>query len=304
MADKSLETPFAAEGQMLLLQLRKKATNDEIQETINKIHEQATEQGIADVLIPSTDAFVTAICRLGAKSLSHVLSCIERGKERLLNIGKESDAAGRQIVASVVEYWKDQPGVAVRIIDLLLNYTIVSPMNVVQWALGDYLGAGETLVKSWVFEIVSNTVVKVTKRNRQIALARFQKGLPQEQIEMVEATLTKDRANARELFKYIEDQVRGVAEGAADVLIEKETSGELSPENGQFIRGWAKRWHTVFLRKAQVEESVVGEEAVEARIKLLAAEPEPVPESEPEPMQQDGNGIVDNLDVANGDDIL
>ncbi|KAF2823924.1 cap binding protein [Ophiobolus disseminans] len=279
-------TPYAAEGQTLLAQLRKKATADDIQVTIDKIHEKALEQGIAEVLVPSTDAFVTAICRLGAKSLSHVLSCIERGKDRLLELS-QNEVARRQIVASVVEYWKDQPGVAVRIIDILLNYTILAPMTVVQWVFGSHMGAGEALTESWVFEMVSNTVAKVTNRNRQIASARLQKGLPQEQIDMVEATLAKDRDNARDLFRYIEDSMRGVAEGSADVLIEKQTSGELAEGDVSIIRAWGKRWHTVFIRKAQVEESVVGEDAVEARIKLLAAEPDI-----PEVMDQD-NGVAE-----------
>ncbi|KAJ4335907.1 Nuclear cap-binding protein subunit 1 [Didymella glomerata] len=267
------QTPYAAEGQALLHQLRKKAPAEEVQATINKIHEQAIEHGISEVLVPSTDAFVTAICRLGAKSLSHVLSCIERGKDRLLEIS-QNEVARRQIVASVVEYWKDQPGVAVRIIDILLNYTILAPMTVVQWVFGSHLGAGEALTESWVLEMVSNTVAKVTNRNRQIASARIQKGLPADQIEMVDATLAKDRDNARELFKYIEDSTRGVSEGSADTLMEKKTSGALSEEEAQLIQAWGRRWHQTFLRKAQVEESVVGEQAVEARIKLLAAEPD------------------------------
>jgi nuclear cap-binding protein subunit 1 len=140
---------------------------------------------------------------------------------------------------------------------------------------------------------VSNTVAKVTNRNRQIAEARLQKGLPQEQIDMVEATLAKDRDNARELFTYIEDSMRGVSEGSADVLIEKQSSGELSEAEVMLIRAWGKRWHTVFIRKAAVEESVVGEDAVEARIRLLAAEPDL-----PEVMDQDGNDVAE---AANGD---
>jgi len=294
---KASETPYGQEGQTLLMQLRKKAAPEEIQETINKIHEQAAQQGVADVLVPSTDAFVTAICRLGAKSLSHVLSCIERGKDRLLDIAQQSELARRQIVASVIEYWKDQPGVAVRIIDILLNYMILAPMTVVQWVFGDYMDAGESLAKSWVFEMVSNTIAKVTNRNRQIASARVQKDLPQEQIDMVEATLSKDRDNARELFKYLEDALRGVADGSADRLIEKETNGELSSEDGQLIRAWGKRWHTVFIRKAAVEESVVGEDAVEARIKLLAAEPNSEAMAIDEAVDE-GNG---NAEDVNGD---
>ena len=44
---------------------------------------------------------------------------------------------------------------------------------------------------------------------------KLEKNLPQEQIDMVEATLAKDRQNARELFTFIEDSMRGVEEGCA-----------------------------------------------------------------------------------------
>jgi nuclear cap-binding protein subunit 1 len=165
-------------------------------------------------------------------------------------------------------------------------------MTVVQWVFGEHLGAGESLTESWVFEMVSNTVAKVTNRNRQIASARLQKGLPQEQIEMVEATLAKDREAARELFQYIEDSMRGVAEGAADGLVEKSSNGELKQDEVDLIKAWGKRWHTVFVRKSQVEESVVGEEAVEARIRLLAAEPDELAES----METDGDGVAQATD--------
>lgn len=255
------------------------------------------EQGVTDPLVPAADALVTAICRAGAKSSSHVLNCIEKGKDQLLSISNTSETARRQIVASVVEYWIDQPGNAVRIVDNLLNYGILTPTSIVQWALGDYLGAGESLAKSWIYEMVSSTVTKVTRRNRQILQHLLQKGLPQEQVEIIEATLPKERENARNLFKYIEDTLRGVAQGG-DVLLEKESNGEMSAEDGQLIRAWAQRWHTVFLRKAQVEESVVGEQAVEIKSKLLAAENARDAEAaaaaaaaEPQPMEEDSKDV-------------
>ncbi|KAH7122575.1 cap binding protein [Dendryphion nanum] len=297
------DTPFAAEGQALLHQLRKKASADDIQETINKIHEKAVEQGIADVLVPSTDAFVTAICRLGAKSLSHVLSSIERGVERLQQIAQTSDAARRQIAASVVQYWKDQPGVAVRIIVILLNYQVLAPMTVAQWALGDYLGAGECLSKSWLFDMVSITMSKVAARNHQIVAARLQNDLSPSQIEVVEKTLNDERASTRELFKYIDDQLKGIVDGSADTFMEIEDNGGISQEDVKYIRSWAARWRTVFLRKGQVEESIIGEVAIEAGLRLLP--PPSEPDLEPEPQVEesaDGNGMMEDLDVANLDD--
>ena len=124
------------------------------------------------------------------------------------------------------------------------------------------------------------------------------KNLPQDMVDMVEETLGRDREAARELFKYIEDVLRGIAQGSADRLMEKEMNGELSKDDVELIRSWGKRWHTVFVRKAAVEESVVGEQAVEARIKLLAAEPDP----EPEAMEtDDANGAAKEEVATNGD---
>lgn len=121
----------------------------------------------------------------------------------------------------------------------------------------------------------------------------------QNQLEYVDATLAKDRENVRELFKYIEDVLQGWAQGSADRLIEKATNGQMSNEDVELIKSWGKRWHTVFYRKRAVLESVVGEQAVEARIKLLPAAPEP----ELEAMDTDAaaNGMVTDDVATNGD---
>ncbi|OCK82716.1 hypothetical protein K432DRAFT_323756 [Lepidopterella palustris CBS 459.81] len=266
-------TPYASEGRQLCSQIRKKAAEEEIQETINTIHTKAAEAKVSDVLVASTDAYMTCICFIGSKSLSHVLSCIERSKERLLAIGPQSEAARRQIVSSVVDYWRDQPGIAVNIVDKLLNYTILSPMCVVQWALSDHLGAGEALSESWIFEMVAGTVGKVTNRVRQIVAARLQRGLPEEQVAMLDETLMKERDAMRALFKFIDDSVKAVSDGISDIFIKKVRSGELSDEDAALIKAWGRRWQTVFIRKAQVEEAVVGEEAVESKVRVLNAEP-------------------------------
>ena len=124
---------------------------------------------LGDPLLMSTDAYMTAICYIGSKSLSHVLSSIERCKERLLAIGPASSGAQKQIIESVMQYWKDQPGVGVNIVDKLLNYTILSPASVVEWALSK---KGERLAETFVFEMVSSTIGKVTGRVRQVQKAK------------------------------------------------------------------------------------------------------------------------------------
>ncbi|KAF2490515.1 nuclear cap-binding complex, subunit NCBP1/CBP80 [Lophium mytilinum] len=286
-------TPYAAEGALLQSQIRKKAPDAEIQETLNVIHAKASEAGVDDVLIPSTDAFVTCICYIGSVSFSHLISIVDRCKERLLAIGQESEAARRQIIASIVAYWKDQPGNAINIIDKLLNYTILTPISVIQWALADHLGAGEALSESWTYEMVAKTVAKVTNRVRQIVAARLQEGLTQEQIDSIDETLIKEREGMRSYFKFIDDAANVVALGINDAFIEKETNGELSAEDAAVIKAWGKRWQVVFRRKAQVEETVVGEQAVDARVRLLPVQMETDPKVE----SQNGNGAMDGVTV-------
>lgn len=258
---------------------------------MDQIHALAAEHGVADPLVPSTDGYVTAICYIGSKSLSHVLSCIERCKERLLGLGAQSEDARRQIITSVVEYWKDQPGTAVNIVDKLLNYTILSPESVVGWALGQTdqgLGNGSGLADGWRYEMVAGTVGKVTNRVRQIAAARIQAktqgGLDEDQVQTIDQTLVRERDSMRSLFSMIEDAVGGVAAGAADGLIEAEGGESLSEDDAELVRGWGGRWARVFRRKGAVEETIVGEMAVAV---ALAAAPEPQA-MEPEMMVNDG----------------
>lgn len=249
-------TPYFKEGQEIMQLIRKKATDEEIQPFIAAIEEQAQSMGVEDPKVPSTDALMTAICYVGSKSLSHVLSCIERNKDRLLAIGSASTQARCQIITSVMEYWADQPGIAINIIDKLLNYTIISPLSVLEWALTENIAAGTILSKSHIFEMISATVGKVTNRMRQIVAARTQPGLYEPQLSVLDETLARERADMQALFKFIEDSIVSVAAGSNDEMMERgDGSGDL-PEDA-IIRQWGRRWLRVFRRKLAVEEAFI-----------------------------------------------
>lgn len=238
--------------------IRKKAGDEEIQPIIASIEEQAKGLGVEDPMLPSTDAFVTSICYVGAKSLSHVLSCIERNKERLLAIGPQSSGARCQIITSVMDYWTDQPGIAINIIDKLLNYTILSPLSVIEWALVHHLTAGTVLARTEVYEMTAATIGKVTNRMRQIVAARVQPGLYEPQLSVIHDTLVRERGDMQALFKVTEDALVSIATGSNDELMERgDGSGDL-PEDG-ILRQWGRRWLRVFRRKAAVEESFITE---------------------------------------------
>ncbi|KAI1391236.1 MIF4G like-domain-containing protein [Hypoxylon trugodes] len=232
--------PFAAEGREIASLLKRKAPDEEIQPIIDRIHSAALDQSI-DPLVSSTDVFMTAVCWVGSKSLSHVLACIERTKDRLLDAGAASEAARAQIITAVVTYWSAHPGVAITIVEKLLNYSIITPGAVIDWALvGDRAGPyGQALSKAWVFELVFNTVVKVTTRLRQVVSSGASEG-------------TEDEvAGMRELFKSMEDALVSWAQGTKDQIMDPVVS-----DGGEdLVKRWGERWLRVFRRRSAIEET-------------------------------------------------
>jgi nuclear cap-binding protein subunit 1 len=279
LANRMLDTPFSKEGQEILALLRKKSPEDAIQPVIDRIHAQALDISLPDPLVLSTDAYVTAICYIGSKSLSHVLSCIERCKERLLTLGPQSSNARKQIIESVMEYWKDQPGIGVNIVDKLLNYTILSPASVVEWALGKQ---GKRLGEAFVYEMVSATVGKVTGRVRQVVRATKAPGLTSEQRKLLEGSAESERGSMRELFRLMEDLLVGWAGGSKDQVLE---SGDGESEGEKMVRQWGERWLRVFRRKFAVEEAW-GLEVGKQRVEDVVAVPD----------ANGGNGVVEMVE--------
>lgn len=252
------QTPYAKEGREVLALLKKKAPEDEIQRPLDSVHVQAAAMGAPDPLVPSTDIYVTAILSIGSKSLSHVLSTIDRCKDRLLEIGQQSEPARRQIVASVLDFWADQPGTAVNIVDKLLNYTIITPMAVIQLAMQDRMNRGRALASSQIYEMVSITMFKVTNRVRQVLRERNNPKVPFEQRVQIDEALPRERQGMRALFDTIEDAVAAVATGAQDEMME---SLDADSTERDLIMLWGARWARVWRRKRAVEDSAVGEAA-------------------------------------------
>jgi nuclear cap-binding protein subunit 1 len=295
--------PYAKQGSELMQLIRKKATDEEIEPIIAEIEQQAKEHGLEEVMIPSTDAFVTSVCFVGSKSLSHVLSCIERNKERLLAIGPRSSPARRQILTSVMEYWAEQPGIAINIIDKLLNYTILTPLSVVEWALLDRIDAGKILAQTHVYEMLAATVGKVTNRIRQIVAARTQPGLYEPQLSVLDETLVRERNDMQGLFGLIGDCLAPVARGSNDELMERGDDAHTQAEN-ELIRQWAQRWLRVFKRKADVEAAFIEDAMASATpVGTQAPPPPPVPveeESAASAVVEEEERVVEDA-AANGD---
>ena len=147
-------------------------------------------------------------------------------------------------MASVMEYWSEKPGTGINIVDKLLNYTILSPSSVVQWALADTSHRIEDLTKAHIFELVAGTVNKVSKRVRQVVKARQEESLPLEQLAFLGKTLSKEQAQMHDLFGLLEVRLEELGNFSKD-----ESFGGIPQVNE-----WPRRWLRVFQRKKQVEE--------------------------------------------------
>lgn len=155
-----------------------------------------------------------------------------------------------------MEYWREKPGIGVNVVDKLLNYTILTPLSVITWALVDNIGKGQILAHAHIYEMVASTMHKVTNRVRQIVVARNQRGLPTEQVRILDETLAKERGDMSILFATVEDALMSVATGIVDEMAESEDQDE---SEEALLRGWGGRWLRVFRRKMAVEEAWVGE---------------------------------------------
>ncbi|KAB5575975.1 MIF4G like-domain-containing protein [Coniochaeta sp. 2T2.1] len=284
------DVPFAPEGRELASLLRKKDSQDDIQPIIDRIQSEALDRNL-DPLVTSTDVFVTAVLHMGSKTLSHVLAAIERNKDRLLDIGSASDAAREQILDSVANYWAAHPGVAVTIVEKLLNYSILQPLTVVRWALVTKAGksTGDSLAEAHVYEVVLNTVVKVSSRVRQlvsapppsVAKSDGDVAMGGAQLSSTEEAEVKAM---RDLFRGIEDALVSWASGSKDEMLEAEFgAGDGKSERDAMVKRWGQRWLRVFRRRGAIEEAFL----VEAARKRAAM---PAAEAEVETQAEEKNG--------------
>lgn len=278
----SSDEPFASDARDLLQLVKKKATPEDVQPVLDIIKDKAESAGL-DPLLTVTDVYMLCILVVGSKSLSHVISAVERHKEFLLSAGRQSERARCQITTTVVDYWKNRPGTAVGIVDKLLNYTIVTPASVVEWSFGpETLRRGTVLAHNWLYEIVSSTINKVTTQVRQIRDAIVQSKVtlaPEKEIESLEEIFKTERDKMNALFDSIQTFLERVTSGQAEAEFRSQSQSQTKVETADdddaradelknHIAGWAFRWSRVFERKSMVANMVVSDDAVETAIAI------------------------------------
>jgi nuclear cap-binding protein subunit 1 len=207
-----------------------------------------------DPLVASTDVFMTSVVWVGSKSLSHVLACIDRTRARLIEAGAASEQARGQIISSVMDYWHAHPGVALSIIEKLLNYSILTPIAVINWALvGAGSDGGAALARPHVFEMVFHTVAKVTGRARLV--------VSDPAVDL--HTKAADVAAMRALFAALEDALVGWATTTKKTKDEMDEGGDDNDDDNSdaLLRRWGAKWLRVFRRRCAIEEAFLTDAA-------------------------------------------
>lgn len=164
-------------------------------------------------------------------------------------------------------FWSAHPGVALCIIEKLLNYSILVPSAVINWALVTEAGAtrGDALARAHVYELVFTTVIKVTNRVRQVVRRSSTPDAAME--DDADAAKDAEVAAMRDLFRAMEDALVSWAEGTKDEQVEMEIGdGEGRSEREALVRRWGQQWLRVFRRRAAIEEAFLVEAAKERRM--------------------------------------
>ncbi|KAF8532930.1 MIF4G like-domain-containing protein, partial [Trichophaea hybrida] len=213
---------FKDKGKALLIAVSDRKDEEEIEPLIVNIAESAAELGL--VTDPSDPALSPATLT------SH-----------LLVIGTEHPDARRQIVGSVLTYWKDQPGIGANVVDKLLNYSVVTPLSVIEWVLYD--AGPEALAKTYAWEMVATTINKVNNRVRQISAAR--PSVAEEQLSVFEETLRNAEAEQAQILAEVEKRLSELAQL-------KDEDDSVDVESRAWIQWWAKGWLRAFRRMFEV----------------------------------------------------
>ena len=287
--------PFSAEARELVSLIRKKATDEEFDAALEKIR-VATKEAAGTEFDPETavtDAFVTSICWVGSKSLSHALNVIERYRIRLAAIAEptpdsadtaasDPNSGKKQIITSVLAYWTDQPAIGINLVDKLVNYQVLSPTMVIEWCLVDHVNRGHALSLTWVWELVTQILDKVVGRVKHVVAAMRRPGLPEDQIEILKPALEREMNEMRVLFELVDDKLNAIEGGFEDGMMETDitdgTEGaegktNTAEEEGKWVRNWGGRWRRAVTRKLKTVEAWVVEEL---------ARPIPIPPPQPE----------------------
>ncbi|KAK9495157.1 MIF4G like-domain-containing protein [Lipomyces doorenjongii] len=235
------DEPYSEQSRLVLQNIRDRKGPDEFTEVFDEITKKSEElNGKADAHDMVCEIFVTAIVHLGARSLSHVESWIERTLPVLRVVCPEKGGEShRRVVKIIFKYWKDQTGTAVQVVKKLMNHKVITPLSVVEWILLD--SDVGTFSKGYSWELLGFAIDKAKLQIKEV--------------EAVPRTIEDEDGDTKlladEKLKEIDDSIETLKNTLNHIFVTivKELARPVQGDakNEETVR-WQRWWKEGFLR--------------------------------------------------------
>ncbi|CAB4419816.1 unnamed protein product [Rhizophagus irregularis] len=198
-------------AETLLGKIRKRASNEDVQayfkEIVTALPPKEQDQTIRDI-------FVQCVLMQGCKSFSHVLNVIERYLPILQSLN-ESPEDKLHTVKIVAEFWKRNTQFLGILLDKLLNYRVIDASSIITWLFTKEM---ETEVsKSYMWEIMKNTINKVISRVKQVQYKLDT--LINPRTDIIDITSDVDKKVNSEELRSLENTLSNVTREQKEVLL-------------------------------------------------------------------------------------
>ncbi|OLL22272.1 Nuclear cap-binding protein subunit 1 [Neolecta irregularis DAH-3] len=248
------------EASALLESMRQKKDQSEILQQLVHIETRAREEGLENPEFESLEILVQIVLYLGEMSFSHALNNIERNLQPLIQKCNANQQARRHTISVVMDFWKFQPSIGAILLDKLLNYTVLTPLSVIEWLLVDSTFADRAFAWEISFKTIDKVNARVTRLSTQVSNLETQEmqNEPQrEHFERAKKTLAGTQAEQKEVFIMLVEKFPGLIEK----LKEKDDSEMSTEDGGPWGEWWGKQWMKVIFRRVMPMPEV-GELAV------------------------------------------
>ncbi|RIA87394.1 MIF4G like-domain-containing protein [Glomus cerebriforme] len=200
-------------AETLLGKIRKRASNEEVQayfkEIVAVLPSKEQDQTIRDV-------FIQCVLMQGCKSFSHVLNVIERYLPILQSLN-ETPEDKLHTVKIVAEFWKKNTQFLGILLDKLLNYRVIDASSIITWLFTKDMETEVT--KSYMWEIMKNTINKVISRVKQVQSKLESLVNPHADSDIIDITSDVDKKVNPEELRSLENTLSNVTREQKEVLL-------------------------------------------------------------------------------------
>ncbi|CAI2183505.1 7041_t:CDS:10 [Funneliformis geosporum] len=190
--------PLHSLAETLLGKIRKRASIDDVQTYFKEMLSPALP--VEDKEQTKRDIFIQCVLMQGCKSFSHVLNVIERYLSILQSL---NDTAENKFLGILL--------------DKLLNYRVIDASSIITWLFTDEME--KEVSKSYMWEIMKNTINKVISRVKQVQYKLESLMNPPADSGIIDITSDLDKKVNTDELRNIENTLNNVTREQKEVLL-------------------------------------------------------------------------------------